>query len=264
MSKVLTIGDTHMPAVHPGYLAFCEDLASKHRCDKIVHIGDVIDSHAISRHEKQPEANDALTEYEQAKKHVQKWKKSFPKMTVCEGNHDMRSARQAATVNIPQRFLKGYNELYETNWAWVPDIQIDGVYYFHGTGCSGQHPAYTTMHKMMMSTVLGHVHSAGGIKWRANPERRIFGMDVGCGVDDKHIAFKYGENLKTRSILSAGVVIDGNPMHFIMPAGEGERYHRDRFKTSRRAASRIRASRADRAVYRGGQSAAKARQGKAA
>lgn len=229
MSKVLAIGDTHFPAVHPGYHSFCEDLAEKHDCNKVVHIGDVVDWHAISRHEKQPEANDALTEFEKAKEHIRRWYRSFPKVVVTEGNHDVRVARQAATVNIPQRFLKGYNELFETDWVWQPDHQIDGVYYFHGTGVSGKYPAMATMEKMLMSTVMGHVHSAGGINWRANPERRLFGMSVGCGVDDKHVAFRYGEHLKVRSILSAGVVIDGTPMHFIMPCGEGEKYHRSRF-----------------------------------
>lgn len=232
--NVLVIGDTHAPATHPGYLGFCEDLAEKHRCNKFIHIGDCVDWHAISRHVKQPEAHDALSEYESAKKHVLKWSKSFPKMTVTEGNHDSRIARMAATVNIPERFLKGYNELWDTNWDWVPETQIDGVYYFHGTGVSGMHPAWTTMQKMLMSTVMGHIHSAGGINWRANPERRLFGMSVGCGVDDRHISFKYGEHLKIRSILSAGVVLDGTPMHVIMPCGEGEKYHRTRFNKKRK------------------------------
>lgn len=227
--KVLVIGDTHFPAVHPGYLAFCSDLYAKHGCNKVVHIGDVVDWHAISRHGKQPEANDAITEFSAAQQHVKKWKRAFPDMIVCEGNHDSRIVKQAADVEIPQRFLKGYNELWETKWGWRTDHKIDGVYYFHGTGCSGHYPAMTTMQKMLMSTVMGHVHSAGGIWWRANPERRIFGMNTGCGVDDKHIAFKYGEHLKVRSILSAGVVIDGTPIHVIMPCGHGEKYHKSRF-----------------------------------
>ena len=51
MSKVLAIGDTHLPAVHPGYLAFCSDLYDKYDCDTAVHIGDFVDHHAISAHE---------------------------------------------------------------------------------------------------------------------------------------------------------------------------------------------------------------------
>lgn len=231
MSKVLVIGDTHFPAVHPGYLKFCEDLASQNKCDKFVHIGDVVDQHCISRFDKLPEMPGAEDEYELAKRHVKRWYKSFPSLIITEGNHDYRQYRQASTLGIPGRFLKGYDQLWETpRWKWTNEIIIDGVYYFHGTGVSGLHPAFNTMQKMLMSTVMGHIHTAAGVKWRANPEKRLFGMDTGCGIDDRHLAFKYGEHLKVRSVLAAGVVLDGTPMHFIMKCGKGEKYHRSRFK----------------------------------
>lgn len=228
--KVLAIGDTHFPASHPGYSAFCDDLRDKYRCDTVVHIGDVVDHHAISKHEASPDAEGPVGEHAQALEEVQRWYTIFPKALVCEGNHDARISRMAASVNIPSRFLKGYAELYETpNWKWAPDHTIDDVYYTHGTGCGGMYPAFNIMNKMLMSVVSGHVHSAAGIWWRANPVRRIFGCNTGCGVDDKHVAFRYGENLKIRSILSAAVILDGVPMHHVMPCGPGERYHRSRF-----------------------------------
>jgi predicted phosphodiesterase len=228
--KVLVIGDTHLPAVHPGYLDFVSDVGEKNRCDKVVHIGDVVDLHAVSRFKKLPEAPGAMDEYKQTMKEMSRWKRRFPKLLVTIGNHDWRPYTQAQEVGIPSHYMKNYNELYKTKWHWKLETVIDGVYYFHGTGVAGLHPAYNTMQKMLMSTVMGHVHSAGGLKWRANPEKRLFGMDVGCGVDDKHLAFKYGEHLKVRSILSCGVVIDGMPNHIIMPMGRGEKYHRSRFK----------------------------------
>jgi predicted phosphodiesterase len=230
MARVLAIGDTHFPACHPGYLSFCTDLASKHNVDTVVHIGDVNDVHAISNHDRDPEAKGALEEFEEAGKMVKRWYRRFPAALVCEGNHDARVCRMASTVGIPARFLKGYNELYKTpGWNWKGEHIIDDVYYTHGTGCGGAYPAFNIATKMLMSVVSGHVHSAAGIWWRANPLRRMFGMNLGCGVDDKHVAFKYGENLKVRSILSAGLVLDGTPLHFIMPCGPGEKYHRSRF-----------------------------------
>lgn len=230
MAKVLCIGDTHLPAVHPGYLVFCRDLQAKYHCDQVVHIGDVCDIHAISQHEKNPEAAGPIDEYEAAMEKLVEWHKAFPKMRVVEGNHDLRIARMAASVNIPSRFLKGYNELYETpGWDWQPNHTIDEVYYVHGTGYGGMYPAFNLMSKMLMSVVSGHIHTAAGIWWRANPLRRTFGMNLGCGVDDKHVAFRYGENLKIRSVLGAGVVLDGTPYHHIMQIGRGEPYHKSRF-----------------------------------
>jgi predicted phosphodiesterase len=179
--NVLVIGDTHCPATHPGYLSFCRDLHSKYKCNKVLHIGDVADFHSVSRHEASPEADGPVSEFEAAQNQILQWNKAFPKAQVCEGNHDKRVYTQAATVNIPGRFLKGYNELWQiAGWDWKPDHIIDDVYYFHGTGCGGTYPAPNTMQKMLMSTVMGHIHSAGGIWWRANPQRRIFGMNVGC------------------------------------------------------------------------------------
>ncbi len=230
MSKVLVIGDSHFPAVHPGYLAFCSDLRDKYKCDTAVHIGDVCDVHAISQHERSPDAQGPVDEYEAAMEDIKKWKKAFPVLHVCEGNHDARICRMAATVNIPSRFLKGYVELYDTpKWNWKPEHTFDDVFYTHGTGAGGSYPAFNLMQKMLMSVVSGHIHSAAGVWWRANPLRRIFGLNVGCGVDDKHVAFKYGENLKIRSILSAAVILDGVPMHLVMPCGPKEKYHRSRF-----------------------------------
>src|SRR5882724_9697943 len=99
--KVLVIGDTHFPAVHPGYLRFCLDLADKYSCNKFLHIGDVVDFHAISHFEPSPEAKGALDELEAARKEGAMWYKAFPRLTITEGNHDQRVYRSAADSGLP-------------------------------------------------------------------------------------------------------------------------------------------------------------------
>ena len=47
MSKVLVIGDSHLPYEHEGYLDFLKATKRKFRCDTVVHIGDFIDHHAL-------------------------------------------------------------------------------------------------------------------------------------------------------------------------------------------------------------------------
>lgn len=231
MSRVLIIGDVHEPVSHPGYLAFCRDLRNTYRCDKVVFIGDIADWHAISFHAHHPEAPGPKDEYELAKSCIQKWNAAFPQATVCIGNHDERVYRLAESVNIPAYLIKDYTETWGTKrWEWIHDIIIDDVYYFHGINTAGMYPAFNSMKKQLMSVVQGHVHSAAGIKWLANPNRRIFGMDVGCGVDDKAVAFAYGKHQQQRSILGAGVVLDGIPFHHIMQIGPGEKYNRRNFQ----------------------------------
>ena len=230
MSRVLVIGDLHEPVAHPGYLQFCRDLYKEFTCNQVVFIGDVVDWHAISFHEKEPQCPGAGDEYEQTKEKIARWHEAFPRALVTIGNHDCRPQRLAKTVNVPECFLKDYNTLWGTDgWTWDYNFLIDDVYYCHGTGTSGIHPAWNKSGKMLMSVVMGHCHSRAGIKWRVNPLKRIFAMDVGCGVDNDAFQFVYGRECDDKPILAAAVVLDGEPVHRMMAMSRGEKYHKSKF-----------------------------------
>ena len=230
MSRVLVIGDLHCPAAHPGYLRFCKDLYNEFDCEKVVFIGDVVDMQAISFHVHNPQCPGPADEYLLAKREIQKWFRAFPKATVTIGNHCERAIRLAESVNIPPQYLRDYAEVWKTpTWEWVYDKFIDEVYYFHGTMNGGTHPAWIAAGKLLCSTVLGHNHSRSGVCWRANPHKRIFALDTGCGIDVDAYQFAYGKHIKERPILSAAVIIDGIPSHRIMACGPKERYHKSRF-----------------------------------
>lgn len=231
MSKVLVGGDPHEPACHPGYRAFLRSLQRKHKTNRTILIGDICDFQSISFHAANPQCPGPDDEYLLTKQKMQLWYRDFPNAVVTIGNHDARVARLAESVKIPARFLRNYNDIWKTpKWKWVDDLIIDGVYYFHGTGRSGMHPAFNAMKDMLMSAVMGHCHSASGVKWRANPNQRTFGMDTGCGIDVDAYQFSYGKHMRSRPILSAAVVIDGMPFHYIMPCGPGEKFHKSKFK----------------------------------
>lgn len=226
MSRILVIPDLHNPVARKGALDFCKDIRRKYKTNHTLFIGDVVDNHAISFYAHHPELPGPKDEYELAYKHLQEWYKAFPKSDVVLGNHDRRIVRLAQSVNIPQRFLRNYGEIWGTpKWTWADDFIYDDVYYSHGDGVgSGLYPAFNLVRQMGLSCVIGHHHSAGGVKWLVNPLRRMFGLDTGCLVDDKSFAFAYGARIKKRSVLSAAVVIDGTPQHIIMPCGPGEKY----------------------------------------
>ncbi len=232
MSRVLVIGDIHEPVSRKGYMQFCLDLYEEWDCDTVVFIGDIVDWSAISFHAHNPEAPGPVDEFKLAFNAIQKWYRAFPKSYVCIGNHDARPKRLAESVNIPAKFIRDYAELWETpNWKWEQSMMIDDVYYCHGHGKGGGNtPAWNLSKKMGLSTVIGHFHSKGGIHWSANPLRRWFGMDVGCGLDDTAYAFAYAKEQVTRSILSAGIILDGIPYHEVLRCGKGEPYHQSNFK----------------------------------
>ena len=50
-SRVLVIGDTHAPCVHKDYIQFLKKIEKKHQCNRVVHIGDIVDWNSISFHE---------------------------------------------------------------------------------------------------------------------------------------------------------------------------------------------------------------------
>jgi predicted phosphodiesterase len=219
MTRVLVIGDLHLPAEREDYLAFCKHLKKKYRTTETVFIGDVIDHHAVSFHAKHPEADSAVEEYRKFMEKLKIWKKSFTHAKVCIGNHDERVHRMSASVGIPSMYLKDYKEIFATpNWEWEYEWQIDGISYIHGTGgASGVTPAFNMAKAKMQSTVSGHVHSVGGINWGQGPNNnKLFGFNVPCGVDSHHTLMHYGKNFIRKPVNGAGVVIDGHPYMEIM------------------------------------------------
>jgi predicted phosphodiesterase len=162
--RVLVIGDVHSPVEHPGYIHFCRDLHAKYRCNQTVFIGDLVDWHSISLHPSHPEAPGPTDEYNLTLPSIARWVKAFPEAKVCIGNHDSRIIRLAASVKIPAAFIRSYKEIWETpDWEWADEFILDEVFYFHGTGNGGMHPAFNSMRKMLMSVVQGHIHSAAGL-----------------------------------------------------------------------------------------------------
>ena len=75
--RTLVIGDLHCPFDHKDALKHALDTKAKYNCSRVVFIGDLIDSHASSRHESCPNGMSAGDELKEAIKSVQKWYKAL-------------------------------------------------------------------------------------------------------------------------------------------------------------------------------------------
>jgi len=216
-TTVGVIGDTHFPFTHPRYLEFCKDTFEEHGVGQVVHIGDIVDHHAISRHKTEPVADGVITEYEKALAMVEEWAAVFPAMTIVNGNHDCILERQAAELGVPAVFLKSNTELYQMpkRWSMVEKVVIDGTLYKHGIGSGGMHGAYNSAKRNCMSVVQGHTHSFAGVKYIANEQTLWFGMSVGCGIDVDAYAFAYGKYFENRPILGCGIVRSSQDAQFV-------------------------------------------------
>ena len=109
--RILVIGDLHCPFEQEGYFEFCLETYDKFACNQVVFIGDLIDSHATSRHETDPNGYSAKTELELAIEDLQKWSATFPVADVIIGNHDRIVMRRAFSSSIPSVWIKSFNEV---------------------------------------------------------------------------------------------------------------------------------------------------------
>lgn len=206
--NVLVIGDLHLPFTLEGYLEHCIKVYKKYNCDTVVFIGDILDLHFTSYHETSTEGYGATQEHDLSVEMLRKWYKAFPKAYVTIGNHDALIYRKAMSAGISKRWIQNYSQVLGTpGWEWVTDVVIDDVLYTHGTT-----NAYTKAKQNLMSTVQGHLHSQAGIQFYVGAKSRIFGFQIGCGVDMKSYAMEYGRNFP-KPVISCGVVIDGLHPH---------------------------------------------------
>jgi hypothetical protein len=178
---------------------------ARHNCNRVVFIGDIIDNHYSSYHESDPDGYGGGKELERAIKRVKKWYTAFPVADVLIGNHDRIIMRKAFSSAIPKAWVKSYNEVLGTSWNWQERIEIDGVQFCHGEGGT----ARTKAKNDMQSTVQGHIHTQCYTEWMVGRNFRIFGMQVGCGVNHESYAAAYARHYKKQAI-GCGVVINGD------------------------------------------------------
>lgn len=211
--NVLVIGDLHEPFCLTGYLQFCRETQEKYDCGTVKFIGDIIDNHYSSYHEADPDGYSAGMELEMAINKVANWYKVFPEATVFIGNHDRIVYRKATTAGVSRKWVRDLDDILETpNWNFIEEETVHGVNYNHGEGGT----ARNRMKVEHQSQVQGHLHSQAYVDFSVGPELRIFGMQVGCGIDRKAYAMAYGKNYK-KPIISCGVVLNKGTQPMVIP-----------------------------------------------
>ena len=210
--RILVIGDLHEPFCLENYKKFCQDTYSRFNCNQVIFIGDLIDSHANSYHESNPDLMSAGDELHIAKQKISEWYKAFPEATCIIGNHDRIVSRKAFSAGIPAEWIKNYNEVLNTpNWNWTERIVYDGVQYIHGEGGV----AGTKAKADMMSTVQGHIHTKAGVEWFVGQNFKIFACQTACGLDRNSLAAAYAKNFRKQAI-GVAVVFGGHTCFNVM------------------------------------------------
>ena len=213
-SNILVIGDLHEPFCLDNYLDFCVSKYMLYDCTEVVFIGDIIDNHYSSYHETNADGMGGSTELELAIKRIARWYKAFPKATVIIGNHDRMIMRKAQTSSIPSKWIKSYKDVLEVPlWSFVERYEKDDVQYLHGEGGT----ARTKCKADMMNTVQGHLHTQAYCEHYVGQNFRVFGMQVGCGINWESYAMAYAKYGKKPAIGCAVVLNNGKlPINLLM------------------------------------------------
>lgn len=212
--RVLCIPDLQAPFHHKKALEFLSELKKEIKPTKVVCIGDSIDQYALGSYVRDPDAMGGGEETNKALEFCRKLYALFPKAVEVMSNHNSRVYKRAKEAGIPRHFLKSYKEYLESPWDFMQSVEIDGVRYEHGEPYGGQSPHRTAVLANMKSTVIGHHHTSAGISYVANKDKLMFGMVVGCLIDNNTYAFEYNKMYKQCPTLTAGAVLYGEPHLF--------------------------------------------------
>lgn len=203
--RVLVIGDIHEPFTHKEYFNFVKSVQKQYKTNHTVFIGDVMDAHAVSRHDHDPDGYSAGHELQLTINKLKRWHKAFPNADVVIGNHDTRVQKRMYAEGVPTKWFKSFADVLEVpTWNFALKHKIDDVLYIHGEGVT----ARTKAQRSGCSVVQGHRHMEGYVWFIPTEAKTLFGVQVGCGVDEDSYAMAYAKNGPPSS-LSCAVIVDG-------------------------------------------------------
>ena len=211
--RILVISDLHIPYHHKDSFAFLREIKKSYKPDFVVNIGDLLDFHAISMHDHNPDLYSAGDELKQSRIYIKELESLFPEVTEVDSNHSSLVFRRALKYGMSKEFLKGYGDFLRTKkWKWLDNLTLtmsnkQRCFFTHGRSADILKVSQT----MGMSAVQGHYHTKFVISYWANPDNLFFGMNVGCLINQKSMAFSYAKNFKTRFILGCGMIVEGIP-----------------------------------------------------
>lgn len=220
MGKIIgVIPDLHIPGHLDDSLEFIQDTFSDHKVNEIICTGDLVDYHYISPFNNEEDALNSEQEAKATIKELKRWKKAFPEMKLCTGNHDERPERAAKAMGLsPKIFLKSINEIYKLpkTWIWKPRWILDKVLYEHGLGSNGMYGCKNTAIKLGTSYVQGHTHAHGAVFQIPQLTRSLAAMNVGALIDENKYNARYGKNFyKIAMTIGCGIVYASNEMKYV-------------------------------------------------
>lgn len=212
--RILVISDLHCPYNHQDSIAFLKAIKAKYSPTRVILSGDEADFAAISFHDHDADLDSPGEELQKAIDALKPIYKLFPKAQVLESNHGSLVIRKALANGLSRKYFRTPGEILEApkGWTWHFDLNVKLP---NGTGCYFHHSKGANVKKnsqaMGSSFVQGHHHESFEICYWGNPTALLFGMTVGCLVNNKSLAMAYNKNNLKRPVIGVGVIIDSIP-----------------------------------------------------
>ena len=209
------ISDLHAPYHHPDALDFIARIKKVYKIERWISLGDEADKHALSFHESDADLYSAGHELREVRGVFSDLSRMLPVLDILESNHGSLIMRKALSHGMPRDYIKSYQEIYGVpdTWRWHFDmtIRLDNgsqLYLHHGKSAD----VYKLSQAQGMCAVQGHFHEKFNIHYWGNSLGLYWGMQCGCLVDPKSLAFAYNKNNLKRPIIGTGVIIDDQPL----------------------------------------------------
>lgn len=222
------IPDLQIPYENEKALTFCAYLKKHYKIpdSNILNVGDEVDAMHGGLYDKDPNAEDsAVHEIKIAREKIKEWAAVFPEMKLCISNHGLRWLKKATLAQIPSMLMRRYEDVFEMpkGWKWQEEWRFENLKHpfrmIHGMGYSGRNGHHNAVVDSGMSTCLGHLHSHAGINYikTMGQKQMLWGMNVGCLIDEDAVAFKYGKYNRQKPCLSAGLIFNQGSTPVLMP-----------------------------------------------
>ena len=219
---VLFISDLHAPYQHKDALRFLKAIKKKYKPTRVICTGDEVDYHALSFHASDPDLDSAGVELKKAIAFIKKLECVFPDVELVNSNHGSMVYRKGKVNGMPRHVLKPYREVLGVDWTWsdsITDLELN-LFVIHGSKKNSE----TYSKQLGMNVVQGHYHEDLRLGFNNNPGGLIWGMNIGCLIDDESYAFAYNKVNPSKPALGTGIIINGIPQLIPMLLDDNKRW----------------------------------------
>lgn len=224
---VLVISDLQICYENEKAFDFCKYIKRNYRIpdENICNVGDEIDIMNGGQYDKDPDSMESpVNEIQISRERIKQWASEFPLMKLCISNHGLRWVKKATAAQIPSQVLKDYKDIYQMpeGWEWREEWVFNKFKHpwrmIHGMGYSGINGHRNAVIDSGISTVIGHLHSFAAISHiKMMGSKMLWGMNVGCLINENAVAFKYGKYNRPKPCLGVGLVANNGSTPIWIP-----------------------------------------------